>query len=83
MYVKDLQAGKLDSRAHQGRFVGYDSKSKGYCIYWLAKRTISVERNVTFNEQDIHFTETTIIPGDALAEGEKDKVIQSSQTGIT
>ena len=83
VYVKDLQASKLDSRAHQGQFFGYDSESKGYYIYWLAKHTISIERNVTFNEKDTHFMETTIISGDVLAEGEKEKVIQSSQTGIT
>jgi len=29
-YVKDLTAGKLDSRARIGCFVGYDSESKGY-----------------------------------------------------
>ena len=73
---------KLDSQAHHCRFFGYDSESKGYHIYWLEKSTISIEHNVPFNEQDTHFMETTIIPGDALAEGEKDKVIQSSQTGI-
>src|SRR3979490_1128411 len=31
-YVKNLNAGKLDSRAEIGRFVGYDSESKGYRI---------------------------------------------------
>jgi hypothetical protein len=29
-YVKDLNAGKLDPQAQKGRFVGYDSQSKGY-----------------------------------------------------
>jgi hypothetical protein len=33
-YVKDLSAGKLDARAKKGRFVGYDSESKGFRIYW-------------------------------------------------
>jgi hypothetical protein len=33
-YVKDLKAGKLESRAQVGRFIGYDSESKGYRIYW-------------------------------------------------
>jgi hypothetical protein len=40
-YVKDLTAGKLDARAQKGRLVGYDSESKGYRIYWLAKRSVS------------------------------------------
>ena len=42
-YVKDLKAGKLDARAQVGQFVGYDSKSKGFRIYWPGKRSVSVE----------------------------------------
>jgi hypothetical protein len=42
-YVKDLKAGKLDARAKKGRFVGYDSESKGYEIYWPEKRSVTVE----------------------------------------
>ena len=77
-YVKDLHAGKLDPRVQVGRFVGYDSERKGYHIYWPKNKTISVERNVVFNKNDITLGDKTIpIPGDALAEGEKDKVIQS------
>ena len=33
-YMKDLKIGKLDARAKVGRFVGYNSESKGYRIYW-------------------------------------------------
>ena len=29
-YVKDLDASKLDSKVRVGRFVGYNSESKGY-----------------------------------------------------
>jgi hypothetical protein len=78
-YVKDLKAGKLDSRAQLGRFVGYDSESKGYRIYWPAKRSVSVERNVVFNENDIRDVNGTVtIPNGALSEGEREieKVIQ-------
>ena len=42
-YVKDLKAGKLDSCTQQGHFVGYDSESKGYQIYWPLKRSVTVE----------------------------------------
>ena len=42
-YVKDLKAGKLDARAKVGRFVRYDSESKGFRIYWPSKRSVSVE----------------------------------------
>ena len=74
-YVKDLKAGKLDARAQLGRFVGYDSESKGYRIYWPSKRSVSVERNVVFNDGDVTVDATAVIPGD-LSEGEKDKIIQ-------
>src|SRR6267154_1085356 len=76
-YVKDLKARKLDSRAQVGRFVGYYLESEGYRIYWLNKRSVSVKRNVVFNPDDILTTnDEVVIPGDVLAEGERDKVIQ-------
>ena len=75
-YVKDLKAGKLDARAQLGRFVGYDSESKGYRIYWPAKRTISVERNVIFNGNDVQDKDTQTITVGVQSEGEIDKVIQ-------
>lgn len=81
MYVKDLTAGKLDSCAQVGRFVGYDSESKGYQIYWPHKCSVTVEQNVIFNEDDILIkTDTIVISGNTLAEGEIDKVIQHSAT---
>ena len=42
-YMKDLKTGKLDARAKVGRFVGYNSESKGYRIYWPGKRSVTVE----------------------------------------
>ena len=78
-YVKDLKAGKLDARAKLGRFVGYDSESKGYRIYWPGKRSVTVEHNVVFNEDDVRTGDSTIsISGGIQSEGEKEseKVIQ-------
>jgi hypothetical protein len=75
-YVKDLKAGKLDARAQLGRFVGYDSESKGYRIYWPAKRTVSVERNVVFNQNDVRVSDASVTFSGTQSEGEKDKVIQ-------
>ena len=81
-YVKDLTAGKLDARAQKGRFVGYDSESKGYRIYWPSKKSVSVERNVVFNPDDANSTDdVAIIYGEAQSEGEKQKVIQASPNG--
>src|ERR1700678_1727278 len=82
-YVKDLTAGKLDVRAKKGRFVGYDSESKGYRIYWPEKRSISVERNVVFNQDDTNtHEEIAIIYGEAQSEEEKSKVIQAPQNDV-
>jgi hypothetical protein len=76
-YVKDLKARKLDSRAQVGHFVGYDSESKGYRIYWPGKRLVTVEQNVVFNQTNIHTPDKhAIIPGDSLAEEERNKIIQ-------
>ena len=76
--MKDLDAGKLDLKACIGRFVSYDSESKGYRIYWPKQKSISVEQNVVFNMNDVTLEEDNVpIPMDALAEGERDKVIQS------
>src|ERR1700749_3800812 len=74
-YVKDLKAGKLDSRAQLGRFIGYDLESKGFRIYWPNKRSITVDSDVTMDA-------TAVIPGD-LSKGEKEKVIQVPNTNIS
>ena len=72
-YTKDLTAGKLDARAKKGHFVGYDSESKGYRIYWPEKRSITVERNVVFNQADINSSDDpAIIYGEAESEGEEE-----------
>jgi len=74
-YVKDLKARTLDVCAQLGQFVGYDSESNGYCIYWPSKRSVFVEWNVAFNHGDVTVDATAVIPSD-LSEGEKDEIIQ-------
>jgi Reverse transcriptase (RNA-dependent DNA polymerase) len=82
-YVKDLTAGKLDARARKGRFVGYDSESKGYRIYWPEKRSVTIERNVVFNQDDrTTHEDTAIIYGKVLSEGKKEKVIHNPQNNV-
>jgi len=46
VWVKTLKAGKLEPRAAEGRFVGYDGESTGYRVYWPSKRSVSIERDV-------------------------------------
>ena len=61
MCVKDLMARKLDFRAKKGQFVGYDSESKGYKIYWPDKRLITIEHNVVFNQDDVNNSEDIMV----------------------
>lgn len=52
MWVKCLDVGKLEPRAEEGRFVGIDSESKGYRVYWPGKNRVSIERDAYFNEKE-------------------------------
>jgi hypothetical protein len=79
-YVKDLTAGKLDAHAKKRQLVGYNSKSKGYKIYWPEKWSITIEQNVVFNQDNSSISDkTTIIHGETLSEGKNEKIIQASQ----
>jgi hypothetical protein len=50
VWVKRLDAGKLDPRAEEARFVGFDDESKGFRIYWPKKFKVSIERDVYFDK---------------------------------
>ena len=63
-WVKVLDVGKLEPRAEECRFVGFDSESKGYRVYWPEKRHISIERDIYFNEKD------TLVDDEVQIEGE-------------
>ena len=68
IWVKDLHAGKLNPRAKEGCFVGYDDKLKEYRVYWPGKNKVSVERNVYTNKKAI------LNPGNIVVEGEWEQV---------
>lgn len=44
-------AGKLEPKANEAMFIGVDTESKGYQVYWSEKRRVSIERNVTFGRK--------------------------------
>ncbi|TFY50793.1 hypothetical protein EVG20_g11324 [Dentipellis fragilis] len=50
VWVHDPSGSKLEPRAREGRWVGYDSESKGSRVYWPSKKTITVERSVYFDD---------------------------------
>ena len=63
VWIKVKDAGKLDSQAVEGHFVGYDEGSKAYCLYFPKCPSIVVER-------DIYFDKNTIVEvGDVVLEG--------------
>jgi hypothetical protein len=47
--VKNLGAGKLESRVREGRYLGPDEESAGVRVYWPDRRTVTVEREVFFD----------------------------------
>ena len=62
-WVKKLDVGKLEPRAEEARFIGFDSESKGFRIYWPGKNRVSIERDVYFNENDVEPDEVFIEGG--------------------
>ena len=49
VWVHDNTGSKLDSRANEARWIGFDSDSPhAHRVYWMGKNTISVERNIKF-----------------------------------
>ena len=61
-------------------FVGYDSESKGFHIYWPNEWSVTVKWDVIFNQENILTkSDHVVILSDVLSEGEKEKVIQHSK----
>ena len=58
VWVHRANQSKLDSRASEGRWVSYDTKSKASQIYWPDKHTVSVERNIKFDNDFVPLPET-------------------------
>ena len=63
VFVMETIAGKLDQKSTKGRWLGYSSTSKGYCIYG-ANKAISVKRNVTFNNAVLTVPDIILIAGE-------------------
>jgi BRCT domain type II-containing protein len=61
--VKRLDIVKLEPRSEECQFVGIDSESKGYRVYWPGKNRVSVERDVYFNENQVLEPEEVPIEG--------------------
>ncbi|GBN12713.1 Retrovirus-related Pol polyprotein from transposon TNT 1-94 [Araneus ventricosus] len=55
-YIQKQRRGKLDSKAVEGIFLGYDYRSKGYRIY-LGDNKIMISRTVKFIENPLPYAE--------------------------
>jgi Reverse transcriptase (RNA-dependent DNA polymerase)/gag-polypeptide of LTR copia-type/GAG-pre-integrase domain len=75
IWVKKLDVQKLEPRAFEAVFVGYDDESKGYRVFWPSKRHVSIERDVYFNKNE------ALLPDTAQIEGETD--IRANSSGST
>jgi hypothetical protein len=54
VWVKPKKSPKLTNPAVEGHFVGYNDETKdGLRIYWPGKHLVTVERDVSFNKNDV------------------------------
>src|ERR1700678_2709803 len=53
VWVHNTSGSKLDRRAVEGRWVGFDEDSSGHQIYFPKKRMVAIERSVKFNPADV------------------------------
>lgn len=65
IWVKDLEANKLELHAKVRRFVGYDEESKGFRVYYPKKWSVGIKRDVRFNPDEV-----LILKGNIGSEGE-------------
>ena len=63
VFVMKTNAGKLDQKSTEGRWLGYSGTSKGHCIYG-ANKAITVERNVTFDNAVLTVPDAIFIAGE-------------------
>ena len=63
IWVKQLDVRKLKARAKVGCFVGIDTESKGYQIYWPGQNRVTIKRDMYFNENKAHMPEEVPIEG--------------------
>ncbi|GBL76862.1 Retrovirus-related Pol polyprotein from transposon TNT 1-94 [Araneus ventricosus] len=58
-YIQKQKRGKLDDKAVEGIFLGYDYRSKGYRIY-LGDKKIMISRTVKFIENPLPNAKTEV-----------------------
>ena len=78
VWVHDTSGTKLDGRSRIGRWIGFEEASNAHRIYWPDNRSVTVERSIKFDNNDL------LIPRTLPSKGEKeDTGRQSSQDSNT
>jgi hypothetical protein len=68
VFVMKTLGNKLDAKAMNGRWLGYSGSSKGHRIYG-ANKGITVERNITFDNELLTIPNPVTIVGENNSEG--------------
>ena len=74
VWVHDNSGSKLDGRSRIGRWVGFDEASNAHRIYWPDKHSVTVERSIKFDDDDI------LIPSALPLEGENRNIDRQSSS---
>ena len=53
VYVRIEGGTKLGGRVREGQWLGIDNESKGAHIYWLESKSVTVERNIYYNNTSV------------------------------
>jgi hypothetical protein len=64
VYVHSTSKNKLDPRAAECRWLGFDESSNGHRVYWPARRVISVERSIRLASRQMRDDEGELQPVD-------------------
>jgi len=52
VWVRDPSGSKLDPHAREGRWIGVDAETGAHRVYFADRRTIAIERNVSFERNE-------------------------------
>src|ERR1700678_755548 len=80
VWVHTTEGSKLDGRSVEGKWVGFDEDSSGHRIYSPVKRTVSVQRSVKFDNDDIDIYLPHKEP--LMGERKKSKVLEMKEKEI-
>ncbi|KAF8839061.1 hypothetical protein BDN67DRAFT_1059908, partial [Paxillus ammoniavirescens] len=69
VWVHDPTGSKLNMRAHEGYWVGFDAESGGHRVHLADRRTVAVKRNISFEKRE----GVVLGPGDSQIEGERNQ----------